>query len=64
MAETLASTSTLLAPPLAGVLYAHDPALMYPTGLLMIAAGIAITLAVVPRSPVLPADHVDMMVEP
>jgi hypothetical protein len=37
---------------------------MYPTGLLMIAAGLAITLAVVPRSRVLPPDHLDLMVEP
>jgi len=64
MTETLASTSTLLAPPLAGLLYSRDPALMYPTALGMIVAGIAITLAVVPRSRVLPPDRVELMPEP
>ena len=60
MAETLGSASTLLAPPLAGVLYARDPALMYPTALALIAVGFGLTLAKVPRSKVLPPEHVEL----
>ena len=64
MAETLGSASTLLAPPLAGFLYAHDPALMYPTGLILITLGIATTLVIVPRSKVLPPEHVELALDP
>jgi DHA1 family multidrug resistance protein-like MFS transporter len=63
MAETLAAASTLLAPPLAGWLYSRDPSLMYQTALALIAVSIVITLASVPRSRVLPPDHVELMVE-
>jgi MFS family permease len=63
IAETLGSASTLLAPPIAGVLYAHDPEMMYPTALALIALGIGITLAVVPRSRVLPPEHVETMMD-
>ena len=63
MAETLGSASTLLAPPLAGVLYAREPSLIYPTGLFLILAGIALTLVRVPRRKVAPWDHVDAMAE-
>jgi len=63
MAETLGSASTLLAPPLAGVLYSRDPALMYPTALVLIIVGIGITLAMVPRSKVLPPEHVELMID-
>jgi hypothetical protein len=63
MAETLAAASTLLAPPLAGWLYSRDPSLMYQTALALIAMSIVITLASVPRSRVLPPDHVELMVE-
>jgi DHA1 family multidrug resistance protein-like MFS transporter len=64
MAETLGSASTLLAPPLAGLLYSRDPVLMYPTGAVLIALGFLITLAVVPRSGVLPPEHVELMIDP
>lgn len=64
MAETLGSASTLLAPPLAGLLYARDPGLMYPTGAMLIVLGIGITLATVPRSRVLPPEHVEIMMDP
>jgi len=64
MAETLGSASTLLAPPLAGLLYSRDPVLMYPTGVVLIALGFLITLAVVPRSGVLPPEHVELMIDP
>ncbi|PWB80325.1 MAG: hypothetical protein C3F08_04670 [Candidatus Methylomirabilota bacterium] len=63
LAETLGSASTLLAPPLAGWLYARDPALMYPTGMILVVLGIILTLARVPRRKVAPRDHVDAMVE-
>lgn len=64
MAETLGSASILLAPPLAGLLYARDPAMMYPTGLALIMLGIGITLAIVPRSKVLPPEHVELRADP
>lgn len=64
IAETLGSASMLLAPPVAGILYTRDPALMYPTGLALIALGIALTAALVPRSRVLPPEHVQFSVEP
>ena len=64
MAETLGSASTLLAPPMAGFLYSRDPVIMYPTALVLIVVGIGITLAVVPRSRVLPPEHVELMIDP
>jgi MFS family permease len=64
MAETLGSASTLLAPPIAGVLYSRDPALMYPVALALITVGIAITLVRVPRSKVLPPEHVELALDP
>lgn len=64
MAETLGSASTLLAPPLAGLLYERQPALMYPTGMILILLGIVITLVRVPRSQVMPQEHVEVMIEP
>jgi MFS family permease len=63
MAETLGSASTLLAPPLAGLLYAREPVLIYPTGLGLILVGIALTLMRVPRKKVAPRDHMDAVVE-
>lgn len=63
MAETLGSASTLLAPPLAGLLYVIDPALMYPTGMILIVVGIVLTLALVPRSKVPTREHIDTVVE-
>jgi MFS family permease len=63
VAETLGSASTLLAPPLAGWLYARDPALMYPTGMILITLGILLTLSRVPRKKIDARDHVDAMVE-
>lgn len=64
VAETLGSASTLLAPPLAGLLYSLDPGLMYPTGLGLVLLGIVLTLARVPRSTVPSQDHVDFAMEP
>jgi MFS family permease len=63
MAETLGSASTLLAPPLAGLLYVRDPALMYPTGMILILVGIALTLVLVPRKKVALRDHVEAVIE-
>jgi MFS family permease len=64
MAETLGSASTLLAPLLAGYLYSRSPSLMYPVGLALILAGMAVTLIRVPRSQVLPTEHVELMLDP
>lgn len=64
MAEMLGSASTLLAPPLAGLLYSRDPALMYPIALILIVLGILTTLARVPRSKVIPPEHVELMLDP
>ncbi len=58
-AETLGSVSALLAPPLAGFLYSRDPVLMYPVGLALIGLGVLITLGFVPRSGVLPPEHIE-----
>ncbi len=54
VAEMLGSLTTLLAPPLAGFLYARGPALMYPVGLVLIGLGIAMSLIFVPPSAKLP----------
>jgi MFS family permease len=59
-AETLASASALLAPPLAGVLYGRDPILMYPVAVFLIAVGVVATLLFVPRSAVLPPDRIEL----
>jgi len=58
-AETVGSLSTLLAPPLAGLLYSRDPVLMYPVGLALIGVGVVITLAFIPRTGVLPPDRIE-----
>ncbi len=42
--ETAASLSIILAPPLAGYLYARDPVLIYPIALVAILAGLLLTL--------------------
>lgn len=42
--ETAASLSIILAPPLAGYLYARDPVLIYPIGLVAILVGLLLTL--------------------
>jgi MFS family permease len=60
VAETLGSVTTLLAPPLAGYLYSRDPSLMYPVGLALIALGLIITVSFVPRTTVLPPDHIEL----
>jgi MFS family permease len=49
IAETVGSSTVLLAPPLAGYLYSHDPALMYPVGLVLIGVGLMISIALIPR---------------
>lgn len=60
IAETCGSATVLLAPPLAGFLYSRDPALVYPISLVLIAAGIAITLLFVPRSRKLPPERIEL----
>jgi MFS family permease len=60
IAETVGSSTVLLAPPLAGYLYSRDPALMYPVGLVLIGVGIAISLVFTPHSRVLPPDHIEL----
>ncbi len=60
IAETCGSATVLLAPPIAGYLYARDPALMYPVGLGLMALGLILTLALVPRSPKMPPDHIEL----
>ncbi|GAB4525877.1 MAG: hypothetical protein Fur0018_10820 [Anaerolineales bacterium] len=42
--ETAASLAIILAPPLAGALYARNPAIIYPIGLAAILAGLLLTL--------------------
>ena len=64
VAETFAAVSMLLAPPLAGVLYARDPGIMYPTALALIGAGVFITMALVPSHRVLPPERIELMVDP
>jgi MFS family permease len=60
IAETVGSATVLLAPPLAGYLYARDPALMYPVGLVLIGAGLVLSLIFTPRSRKLPPDHIEL----
>ncbi len=58
--ETLGSSTVLLAPPLAGYLYAHDPALMYPVSLALIGVGMAVSLVFIPRSRKLSPEHIEL----
>jgi MFS family permease len=60
IAETCGSATVLLAPPVAGYLYSRDPALMYPVGLGLMVIGLFLTLALVPRSPKLPPEHIEL----
>jgi MFS family permease len=60
IAETCGSATILLAPPVAGLLYARDPSLVYPVALVLIAAGVAITLLFVPRSRQLPPERIEL----
>ncbi len=60
MAEMLGSVTTLLAPPVAGVLYSLDPGLMYPVGLGLIIIGALITLVFVPRSEILQPERAEL----
>jgi MFS family permease len=60
IAETVGSSTILLAPPLAGYLYARDPALMYPVGLGLIGLGLVVSLIFIPRSKRLPPEHVEL----
>jgi MFS family permease len=60
IAETVGSSTILLAPPLAGYLYARDPVLMYPVGLGLIGFGLVISLMFIPRSKRLPPEHVEL----
>lgn len=63
VAEMLGSLTTLLAPPVAGFLYARQPTLMYPVGLALIGLGIIISLVFVPRSEKLPIP-IELTVDP
>jgi MFS family permease len=63
IAETLSGASMLLAPPLAGLLYSRDPALMFPVGLALIGIGVAITLSFVRRDPAPSSQHVEAVTE-
>lgn len=60
IAETIGSSTLLLAPPLAGYLYARDPVLMFPVGLALIVLGLVISLIFIPRSKRLPPDHIEL----
>ncbi len=60
IAETCGSATVLLAPPVAGYLYSRDPALMYPVGLALMAIGVMLTLTLVPRSPKIPPEHIEL----
>jgi MFS family permease len=44
MIETAAASVTILAPPLAGLLYAQDPNLIYSTSLVLILAALVVTI--------------------
>ena len=57
IAETVGSSTVLLAPPLAGYLYSRDPALMYPVALVLIGISLAISIIRIPRSNRLESDH-------
>jgi hypothetical protein len=60
IAETCGGAAVLLAPPLAGFLFARGVSLMYPVGLVLIALGFALTVLFVPRSQKLPAERVEL----
>jgi MFS family permease len=60
IAETCGSATVLLAPPLAGFLYAQDPALVYPVGLVLIGLGVLLTILLVPRSAKLPPERIEL----
>ena len=64
IAETVGSVTTLLAPPIVGYLYARDPFIMYPIGLIAIAIGLIISLIFVPRSKRLLPEHIELTHEP
>jgi DHA1 family multidrug resistance protein-like MFS transporter len=64
VAEALSASTVLLAPPLAGYLYSLDPAAMYRAALGLIGLGLIITLTFVPRTRVLPREHVELALDP
>lgn len=64
IAETVGSATILLAPPIVGYLYARDPFIMYPIGLIAIAIGFVISLIFIPRSRRLPPEHIELTHEP
>jgi DHA1 family multidrug resistance protein-like MFS transporter len=63
MAETIGSTSSLIAPVIAGFLYDRDPALIYPVGLAAIAVVFVLSIIFVPRADHVEPVHVDIMPE-
>ncbi len=60
IAETCGSATVLLAPPLAGYLYSRGAALIYPVSLILIALGVVMTFAFVPRSKKLPPERIEL----
>ncbi|HTO99752.1 MAG TPA: MFS transporter [Anaerolineales bacterium] len=60
IAETCGSATVLLAPPVAGYLYAKNPALVYPVGLALIGLGVLLTVLFVPRSEKLPPERIEL----
>ena len=63
VAETIGSTSSLLAPVVAGFLYNRDPALMYPVGLAAIGFVFILSFIFIPRARHVEPVHVDIMSE-
>lgn len=63
IAETVGSTSSLLAPIIAGFLYDRDPALMYPVGLAAIGFVFILSIAFIPRTKHVEASHIEAMPE-
>ncbi len=64
IAETVGSVTTLLAPPIVGYLYARDPFIMYPIGLIVIMIGFGMSLIFIPRSRRLQPEHIELTHEP
>ncbi len=60
VAETVGSATVLLAPPLAGFLYSHDPTLTYPVGLVLIGLAVITSLIFIPRSTKLLPERVEL----
>jgi MFS family permease len=64
LAETLGSSTILIAPPIAGYLYSRDPFSVYPIGLVGIGIGLLISLVFVPRAKRIQPEHIELTHEP